>query len=154
MVLDIREPSKTEQQGDIAWPLVEQGLKCQEIAERLGVSIQRVTAIMKAAGAKRGIASVDGRLREAAWAGKPKRSDDAREEVLRLWHEGLLIDDIAKRVNLNRNVIRRVMAIWYEEQGLTMPDGRRRRMTLPVKGHRASDVKSVEHERDISEPVV
>lgn len=143
ITLEMRQPTKTERQGDAAWPLFEQGLQCQEIAQRLGISKSRITVILQAAAAKRGIASLDGQLREAAWARKPKRSDVARDEVLRLLNEGLLMYEIAERVNLNQGIVRRIVVASYRDQGQPVPDGRHRRKTLPTKSHPSSGTRRI-----------
>lgn len=111
ITLDFRTPTKTELQGDIAWPMMEAGSQCQEIAKELGVSIQRVTAIMKAAAAKRGIDSADGRLRQASWLKRNERLPNLQEEVLRLADEGVSDIEIAKRVNLNAVTVGQIISI-------------------------------------------
>ena len=116
ITLDFRTRSKTEEQGDVAWPMFEKGLQYQEIAQHLGVSIQRVTAIMKAAAAKRGIASSDGRLREASWSKRNQRMDNIQDEVLRLSQDGLPDEEIAKQVGLTPNTVRQIVAVMRSAQ--------------------------------------
>ena len=111
VTLDFRAPTKTEQQGDIAWPMWEAGHQCQEIANKLGVSVQRVTAIIKAAAKKRGIASPDGRLREAAWKERNTRVPNVQEEVIRLSKAGLTVAEVAKRVKLKEPTVRQIISI-------------------------------------------
>lgn len=111
VTLDFRAVTKTEQQGDIAWQMAENGLQCQEIAKFLDVSLSRVTMILKEAAVKRGIAGFDGRLREASWSKKNQRPDDVQDEVLRLSKESRPDAEIASKLNLTVKTVRQIISI-------------------------------------------
>ena len=115
ITLDFRKKSKTEEQGDIAWPLSEKGMKYQDIGKHLGVSFQRVTAIMKAAAAKRGIASSDGRLREASWSKRNERMGNIQDEVMRMHREGMPDAEIAKQVGLTANTVGQIISLLWRQ---------------------------------------
>jgi len=55
------------------------------------------------------------------------------------WHEGELLQDIADRLQVDRNTITATVRWWHEEQGLPVPDGRTRRKGLSRKTSQKSD---------------
>jgi transposase len=55
------------------------------------------------------------------------------DQAKTLEDQGLLIKDIADRLQVNRNRVTKALKRWYSRQGLEQPDGRTRRTTLSVK---------------------
>lgn len=111
ITIDFRAKKKTEEQGDIAWPMMEQGFQCQEIAAKLGVTVARVTAIVRSAAEKRGVAFPDGRLRSASWEKKNQREEILQGEVLRLAEEGHSPEEISARMRINVVTVRQIVKI-------------------------------------------
>ena len=108
VVIDFREESQAEQLADRAWALYEQGLMYAEIAEQLGISQMFVTKVIRTAAGQRGIASLDGRHRQAAHDRKRSPAPPYLEiqvEVMQLLSEGLLMDEIAERFKVSLNLL-------------------------------------------------
>ena len=69
-------------------------------------------------------------LRMQAAPAKYKQISDQVKEML---EEGILLLEIAERLDYSRDLITRAVRWCYESQGLPVPDGRSRRKTLKVK---------------------
>jgi hypothetical protein len=52
---------------------------------------------------------------------------------MKLYNQGLLLDEIADRLGTHRKAISEAIAAWHAERGLKAPDGRTRRISLEVK---------------------
>jgi len=61
----------------------------------------------------------------------PNPLDGPSEEVKRLDDQHLPNKEIAKRLGVSKSQITKLLKHWYESRGLTMPDGRSRRSSLP-----------------------
>ena len=63
----------------------------------------------------------------------PTFAPDLVEEVKRLYAANTMIKEIARRLELNRNTVTKILDKWFEEAGIEPVDGRTRRATLPQK---------------------
>ncbi|MFH1301242.1 MAG: recombinase family protein [Planctomycetota bacterium] len=59
--------------------------------------------------------------------------DSQAEEAKALYDEGLLCKQIAKQMGKSRGYITGLIQHWFRSRGLSAPDGRQRRETLPAK---------------------
>ena len=50
-----------------------------------------------------------------------------------LWQAESLMDDIAGKLGVDRNVVTKAVRWWHESRSLPAPDGRTRRKTLQTK---------------------
>lgn len=55
------------------------------------------------------------------------------EETKKLYDEGLMNVEIAEALRWSKSQVTKLLKFWFESRGLTMPDGRGRRSTLPKK---------------------
>jgi site-specific DNA recombinase len=63
-----------------------------------------------------------------------------RDEIMRLYDEGLTLKAIAARVGYSRELVRRSLDLWFDSRGLARPDGRTRRKDLARRpGSRRAD---------------
>jgi site-specific DNA recombinase len=142
ITIDFCKPTKTEEQAEIAWKLYREQRPINEIAEVLQVSRARMTAILDFAAAKHGEERVDGRQRRSTLPEStraPTIGDLKSDEVMRMYHENMLLSEIADRLKIDRNTVTAVVAKWHERQGLPVPDGRTRRKDLEIKNKSASE---------------
>ncbi|MDB5336015.1 MAG: hypothetical protein JWN70_1634, partial [Planctomycetaceae bacterium] len=136
VLIEFREPTKTEEQAALAWELYSAERPIKEIAKMLNVSRARMTAILKFAAAERGEPWLDGRARRATLPDSTRPltlRDQKAPEILDLYQRGLLLGDIAERLDIDRATVQVVLAKWHEQQGLRLLDGRTRRKNLEVK---------------------
>lgn len=129
VALDFRGETIAEEQARKAHTLWNQGLGCGEIADVLGVTASRVTAIFRHAEDVLGIPYPATRRRGR----KGPVSERIEPDVIAAWTEGSLICDIAKQLRVCRPTVHKILKRWHESQGLPMPDGRTRRTSLAIK---------------------
>ncbi|NLS95139.1 MAG: recombinase family protein [Planctomycetaceae bacterium] len=137
IVLDFREAPEIEALSEQAKKLYDDGHMCAEIAKLMGCGRSRVTAMLKYWFESRGMAMPDGRSRRSSLTKKhliPPRYQEIADEVQKLSSEGLLLQAIANRLGVDRNMITAAIRWWHESQGLPVPDGRTRRKSLEYKG--------------------
>jgi site-specific DNA recombinase len=60
-------------------------------------------------------------------------SDALADEVKRLYDEGFMCKEIAQEMNLWRSQVTQLLKHWCKRHGESLPDGRKRRATLPRK---------------------
>lgn len=136
ITIDFREPTKSDEQIEVAWEMLNDSVPIKEIAVALGVSRSRVTHILKLAYAAKGVAPIDGRQRRSTLPEStrpPTLADSRMGEVMELYHQDVLLSDIAIRLALDRNTVTAIISKWHRQQGLTAEDGRTRRKRLEVK---------------------
>lgn len=137
--IEFKEEPAGVRLAERAKALYDEGLLIKEIARRLGVSRNLASRAVARAFAARGESVPDHRLRRktlaAPWVTLPLYQRIAAD-VIRLANEGLLLQEIARRLAVDRNVVTRAVAWWHEARGLPVPDGRTRRKSLPVKTER------------------
>jgi DNA invertase Pin-like site-specific DNA recombinase len=64
---------------------------------------------------------------------EPPGYEDEAERAKQLYDQGLLHSQIAEALHCGRNWVTKLLRRWFESRGLPVPDGRRRRATLPKK---------------------
>ncbi len=136
VVIDYREPSQTEIDSERAKKLDDEGLMRAQIANRLGCSRSRVTALLKHWHESRGLEMPDGRSRRASLKQKhidPPLYQRIADEVMALCQQGMLLQEISDRLQVDRNTITSTVRWWHEARGLPVPDGRTRRKGLDRK---------------------
>lgn len=136
VTVDFRRPSPRDAAAESAWRLREQGLLNVEIGERLGCSRAKVTKLLKHAAALRGVPYEDGRRRRGDAERKnrtPPKYVRMAAEVGRMVNEGLLLAEIADRLELDRNTVTKAYNLYRRQQGLPPLDGRARRKLLDHK---------------------
>jgi transposase len=136
VVIDYREPSEIEVQSERAKELYDQGMMQAEIAKRFGCSRSRVTALLRYWFESRGLVMPDGRSRRASLKTKhldPPLYQRIADEVMVLWRQKMLLQDIADRLQIDRNTVTSAVRWWHEVRGLPIPDGRTRRKELNRK---------------------
>ncbi|MFO1004667.1 MAG: recombinase family protein [Planctomycetaceae bacterium] len=125
-----------EELQERAKQLFDQGLLNVEIAEQLGVARSRATVLIQNWHTSRGLPVPDGRARRFQLE-KSQRIQHLYQKisdrVMELYHEGLLLDEIADLLNVDRNTITSSVAYWHKSRNLPVPDGRTRRKSLARK---------------------
>ena len=135
LVIDFRDQSRTDEQGDEAWGLYNQDLPHNEIARRIGCDRSQLTKILRHAAKKRGVELEDGRARRARLKHGYSRTlyNKLIGPAMELWNQGLLLHQIAERLKVNPATATKAIKAWHDCNGVPMPDCRTRRMTLTVK---------------------
>lgn len=142
VTVDFRRPSPLDAEANAAWNLREQGLLGVEIGERLGCGKSKVTKLLKHAAALRGVPYEDGRRRRGEAERKnrtPPKYVRLAAQVGRLVDEGLLLTEIADRLELDRNTVTKAYNRYRQDQGLPPLDGRARRKLLERKNRPTSE---------------
>jgi len=145
VTVDFRRPSPRDAQAEQAWALKAEGLLCVEIASRLNCSKGKVTKLLKHAAQERGVPYEDGRSRRSNLERKhrePPLFERVAPEVGRLVDEGLLLIEVAERLNLDRTTLTKAYNKYRRDQGLPPLDGRARRKLLEHKNRPRPDDKS------------
>ena len=132
----MREPSESERKAAQIWDLLQQGLTQKEIAPKLGVTKGRVSTLMKE------VAKLFGggaRVKELIKKFRRPRTEPLHFEtfidpVMERYQRGMLFGDIAEELGTHRDLVKAAVAEWHRRQGLPVPDGRTRRITLDHKG--------------------
>ena len=137
IVIDFVNPDPLDAEAEKAKELYDLGIMNIENARRLGCSKSTATKRIKHWFESRGEQMPDGRIRRSEL--KCKHSDPPMyqrisDEVKQLCDDGLLLGEIAERLNCDRNTITKARVFWYESRGLEVTDGRARRKSLPRKG--------------------
>jgi transposase len=134
--IDFREPPQIEALSERAKELYDQGLMNAQIAKRLGCSRSRLTALLKFWFESRGLEMPDGRVRRASLKRKhvaPPLYQRIADEVMVLYRQQMLLQEIAARLGVDRNTITAAIRWWHESRGQEIPDGRTRRKDLDHK---------------------
>lgn len=142
VTVDFRRPSPRDAEAEQAWALKTEGLLCVEIAARLNCSKGKVTKLLKHAARERGVPYEDGRSRRSNLERKhrePPMFERVAPEVGRLVEEGLLLIEVAERLNLDRTTLTKAYNKYRRDQGLPPLDGRARRKLLDHKNRPRPD---------------
>ncbi len=134
--VEFREPPPEAELADEVKRHYDQGLRIKDIAARLGIHRNLVVRALRHAFAELGQKLPDGRARWAALRVKsvdPPAYQRVAEDVMQLWRQGRLLQDIAKQLRIDRNAVTKAVGWWHASRGLPVPDGRARRKTLKVK---------------------
>jgi transposase-like protein len=122
--------------------LYDEGALVSEIARRLKRPRSAVSRALDRWFDSRGLERPDGRSRRASLAVKhllPPRYQEIADRTKELADSGLLFDEIARELDVDRNTVTAGWVHWHTVRGLTAPDGRTRRKTLPRK---SADLKN------------
>jgi DNA invertase Pin-like site-specific DNA recombinase len=130
VLIDYREPGEAERWADRVKALYDRGLLLKAIAAELGIGRALARKALDAWCAREGLPPLpDGRSRRAGLTVKHLRPPLYRAQsdaVKRLMDEGLLLHEIAARLEVDVNTVTAAKDYWYESRGLTPPDGRSR----------------------------
>jgi hypothetical protein len=63
----------------------------------------------------------------------PTLAEERREQVKRLWDNGMLMVQIAKELGMYKSHATAALKYWFESRGQKAPDGRSRRSSLTIK---------------------
>jgi site-specific DNA recombinase len=139
VVLDFRNLPREEEQIEDAWRLLQQGYSFTEIAVDLGVGKARTSFIMALVARRYGNGLTAKELKKRFEHLRPRRHayDEYIEPAMALYHDGVLIDEIATRLGTYRKMINQAIEAWHAARGLPVPDGRTRRQSLDYKGRSA-----------------
>jgi transposase len=132
VVVEYREPTESEQWADRVKELYDQGLLIKAIASRLGINRNLARLALACWFEQRGLALPDGRSRRATLRQKHLQAppyQEIAERVKELYDQGLLLREIAGRLQRDHNTITGAVAYWFRSRGLPVPDGRSRRKT-------------------------
>lgn len=136
ITIEFHELDPAEEQRNLAKQLHDEGLLTTQIAKRLGVSRGRITAILKEWSEMHGQTLPDGRTRRSTLKIKhlqPPLYEALADQVMAHYEQGLLLDEIAQQLKVDRNTITKSVKYWYKSRNLPIPDGRARRKSLTRK---------------------
>ncbi len=154
-VLDFRALPREEEQILECWRWLQQGYSFSEIAAVLGVGKARTTFIMKLVAERYGygLSAKELKKRFAHLRVRAHSHDQFVEPAMALYDDGLLIDEIAARLQTNRKTIGKAIEAWHSARGLPVPDGRTRRQSLDFKGRSAWETRRRNGEGDSTQRI-
>jgi DNA invertase Pin-like site-specific DNA recombinase len=136
VTIDYREPTEAEQWADRVKERYDRGQLINVIAAELGIRRNLARLALAAWSERTGEVLPDGRSRRQSLANpqsEPPLYQRVADAVKRLLDEGILMQEVAQRLNIDRNTMTAAMRFWYRSRGLEAPDGRGRRKELPRK---------------------
>ena len=136
VTIDIRKPTLAERRASEVRRLYDQGLGERTIAEQLQINRNSVRKALDVSFAAEGKARPDGRSRRWTLSKEQRpvlKAEAIVDDVLQYYHQGMPIQEIATRLNVDRNCITAAVRIWHEERGISAPDGRARRKQLRLE---------------------
>jgi len=139
IVIDFVDLNPLVAKAEVAKRLYDRGLLNCEIAEELGCSRAMITKLLKFWFTSNNQEMPDsrGRLKQL---GRRTRElplyQRIADEMKRLADEGLLLQEIAARLGVDRNTVTAAQVFWHESRRLEVPDGRTRRKRLKRKSSR------------------
>ena len=136
IVVDFVDPNPLDLDADKAKELYDKRLLRIEIAGHLGCSKSRVTKLLKHWFESRDLVMPDGRSQRATLKKKhlePPLYQKIADEVMVLYRQEMLLQDIADRLDVDRNTVTAAVRWWHEAHDLPVPDGRARRKELERK---------------------
>ncbi len=141
ITLDFVPPDEVSELRKQARQLYEEGLLSVQIAEQLQRSKAWVTKQLKLSFAEEGRELPDGRQRRHTLQQKtsvPGVAELLSGPVKTLWDQQLSMQEIASRLNIDRNDVTHAIQYWFRSRGLPIPDGRQHRRELRLKNQRSS----------------
>jgi site-specific DNA recombinase len=129
IVLDFRDPAPDEQIVDAVKELWDAGLTYREIAAQVGWNRNIVAAALARWHRDRGLEPPDGRSCKYRLE-RQTLPEKLAEDAKRLWDQDLLMQEIADRLQCNRDTATKAVSHWFRSRGLAIPDGRTRRKEL------------------------
>jgi DNA invertase Pin-like site-specific DNA recombinase len=147
IVVEFVDPNPLDAEAEEAKVLYDQGLMSTDIARKLGCSKSKVTKLIRHWFEVRGEAMPDGRARRSQLDRQhtdPQLYQTIADDVKRLCDDGVLLQEIAERLDCDRNTVTKALRYWHTSRGLCAPDGRtRRKCDLRVRLARAWREKSM-----------
>jgi DNA invertase Pin-like site-specific DNA recombinase len=134
--IDFRDPTLAERRAEEVKLLMDQGLVMAEIAQRLGMYKNQVTAAHREWYLRRGLTPPDGRKRRSSLAKKHLVAPPYQalaDKVMELYRQGKLLHAIARELGINAATVTQAIRWWHGSRGLDAPDGRARRKNLEIK---------------------
>jgi transposase len=113
--------------------LYDEGMLVKQISRQFGLNRNTAHDLLKAAFAEVGQTMVDGRTRRSMLEKMhltPPAYQARSDEAKALADQGLLLQDIAKKMGMCRDVVTRTLRYWYTSRNLPYLDGRHRRKEL------------------------
>ncbi|GJM23877.1 MAG: hypothetical protein DHS20C16_02920 [Phycisphaerae bacterium] len=136
VAINFQEPTPADQIADEVKRLCDEGHLIKEIAVRLSCSRNLITKALKIWYERQGESPPDGRTRRSSLKRKhrePPKYQLAADAVKRLADTGLLMQEIAEKLSLDRNTVTKAWRFAHEQEGTTAPDRRYRRRSLARK---------------------
>jgi hypothetical protein len=136
VVVDFRKPSSAEQMAHKVKALFDEGLLIKEIAARLRCSRNLIPLALAHSFGQRGQQAPDGRTRRSTLERKSREAPKYKRLASRakaLADQGLLLQEIAAKLNCDRNTVTKAMRYAFSCDAKTAPDGRTRRRSLTRK---------------------
>lgn len=136
VIIDFRQPAQYEIESEKAKELFDQNWLMVRIAEAMGKKKSYVRKLIKYWFDSRGLPVPDGRSRRSTLIEKHRVQpifEALFDPVQKLLEEGLLIEEIASRLDVCRHTITKVIKYLRAVRGLDIPDGRTRRKSLNRK---------------------
>ena len=133
--LDFQAMDPKDALADQAKALWDQDVENKDIAILMKLHRSQVTGL-KHWSRLHGEQLLDGRTRRGQRARKnlgPARARAIADEVMVLFDRGLLLEEIGKQLDCDRNTITAAVKFWHVSRGLPVPDGRTRRKSLSRK---------------------
>jgi site-specific DNA recombinase len=137
IVIDFVEPPSWSEHVEKVKEMYDAGLSFDEMMTKLNCPKSWPRKALTKWYVDRGLTPPDYsevRARQASRSRIPELAAAAKE----LWDAGLLIQEIAERLDCDRTIARGAIQQWFTAHGLPMPDGRTRRKTLIRKTTRRS----------------
>jgi hypothetical protein len=128
VVVDYYEPLAAEQRADQVKALYDERKTMTEIAGILGLNRNSVRQAFVSWHESRGLPVPDNRQRPREK--KATLSERLADSAKALWDEGLLMQEIAEKLDSHRDQVTQAIAFWFTSRGLPVPDGRTRRKEL------------------------
>jgi hypothetical protein len=135
VTLDFIEPPPWAAVADRVKELFDAGASQDNIAARIPCSYPWVAKALAWWYRERGLPVPDGRgLRKRLR--KATQAEELADRAKALWDQGLLMQEIAERLECGKDAVTGAIAHWFRSRGLVVPDGRTRRKDLPPKNAR------------------
>jgi len=136
ILIDFREPPQYEVESERAKELLDRGWLMTRIGQEMHKAKSYVRKLIAFWHTSRGLPVPDGRARRATLAEKHSERplyQQVSDEVMCLYHQHLLLEEIAARLSIDRNTVTAAVRWWHQSRHLPVPDGRARRRGLSVK---------------------
>ena len=138
VAIDYREPPQFIALSEQAKAWYDTGIMNAQIARQLRRARSYVTKLLKYWFESRRLKMPDGRSRRASLQQKqmePPHYQQIADKVMEFYQQDVLLQDIADRLQIDRNTVTAAVRYWHTTRGLPVPDGRARK-DLDVKTSR------------------
>lgn len=130
IAIDFRDEPPWAAVADRVKELIDSGILYAGVAARLGCPESWPAKALAYWHERRGLPAPDGRAGRDRLPSSPEALQ-LRERAKAMWDEGLLMREIAAAMGCCKDTVTALIRGWHEDRGLTVPDGRGRRKTLP-----------------------